>query len=79
MILFFLQTSNFLLHTILIDGLESRGLLASVMFLSVVWTLILMALIHCRGSITEQLIQYNATFLQIYSDEETNSSTSWMA
>ncbi len=44
-----------------------------VMFLSAVWTLILTAPIHCRGFIGEQVI------LQISSDEETNSSTSWMA
>ncbi len=43
-----------------------------VMFLSAVWTLILMAPIHCKGA-------SNAKFLQICTDEETNSSTSWMA
>ncbi len=41
-----------------------------VMFLSAVWTLILTAPIHCRAS--------DATFLQICSDEETISFTSWM-
>ncbi len=46
------------------------------MFLSAVWTLILTAPIHRRASIGEP--RCNATFLQICSDEETNSSTSWM-
>ncbi len=41
------------------------------MFLSVVWTLILTAPIHCRGSIGEQVCQ-------ICSHEETNSTTSWI-
>ncbi len=44
-----------------------------VMFLSAVWILILTAPIHCRGSIGDKW--WNATFLQICSDEETNSST----
>ncbi len=45
-----------------------------VMFLSAFsWTLILTAPIHYRGSTGEQ---GNVTFLQICSDEETNSSTS---
>ncbi len=48
-----------------------------VMFLSAVWTLILTAPIHCRGSIAEQVI-CNATFLP-KTDEETNSSASRMA
>ncbi len=47
----------------LIDGLESF----IVMFLSAVWTLILTAPIHCRGSIGEQVVN---TFLQICSEEE---------
>ncbi len=38
---------------------------------------ILTAPIHCRGSIGEQWC--NAKFLQICSNELTNSSTSWMA
>ncbi len=42
-----------------------------VMFLSAVWTLILTAPIHYRGSIGEEI-------LQICSDEETNA-TSWVA
>ncbi len=37
------------------------------MFLSAVWTLNLTAPIHCRG--------YNTKFLQICSDEQTNSFT----
>ncbi len=43
-----------------------------VMFLSAVWSLILTAPIHCRAFIGEEI-------LQICSDEETNSSTSWVA
>ncbi len=53
-----------------------------VMFLSAVWTLILTAPIHCRGSIGERVIAckwQDANFLQICSNEETNWSTSWMA
>ncbi len=46
-------TNSFSLHKTLTDGLEWCGLL--VMFLSVVWTLILTAPIHCRGSIAEQM------------------------
>ncbi len=46
-----------------------------VMFLSAVWTLILTAPIHCRGSTSQGC---NATFLQICCHEETNSSTSWI-
>ncbi len=46
------------------------------MFLSAVWTLILTAPIHYRGTIGEK----NDGMLHFYkSDEETNSSTSWMA
>ncbi len=44
-----------------------------VMFLSVVWTLILTAPIHCRGFIAEQVITKR---LQTCSDEERNF-TSW--
>ncbi len=44
----------------------------TVIFLSAVWSLILTAPIHCRG----KWASANAKFLQIYSDEETNSS--WM-
>ncbi len=44
-----------------------------MMFLWAVWTLILTAPIHCRASIAETVNKWcNATFLQIYSDEETN-------
>ncbi len=49
------------------------------MFLSAVWTLILTAPIHCRGSTGEQVSYCYLGFLHICSDEETNSSTSWMA
>ncbi len=45
-----------------------------VMFLSAVWTLILTAPIHCRASIAETLMQWHFS----KSDEETNSSISWM-
>ncbi len=47
------KTCNFLLHKTLIDGV----VWIIVMFLSVVWTLILTAPIHCRASIAEQVIQ----------------------
>ncbi len=40
-----------------------------VMFLLAVWSLILTAPIHCRGSIGEQVMS-NATFLQIFSNEQ---------
>jgi len=43
------------------------------MFLSAVWTLILTAPIHCRASISEQLMQNVPK-----SDEETNSCASWI-
>ncbi len=69
---FFKQTCSFSLHKMLIDGLEYLWII--VMFLSVVWTLILTAPIHSRGS-----IRCNATFLQICFNEETNSPSSWMA
>ncbi len=59
----FLQSHSFSLHKMLTDGLEWCGLL--VMFLSAVWTLILTAPIHCRGSIGE--LHFSK------SDEETNS------
>ncbi len=45
------------------------------MFLPAVWALILMAPIHGRESIGEQVMS-NAKFLQISSDVETNSFTS---
>ncbi len=38
----------------LIDGMELCGLL--VMFLSAVWTLILTAPIHCKGSMGEEVM-----------------------
>ncbi len=67
----FSQTCSFLFHKMLIDVLESCGLLQCF---SAVWTRILMAPIHCRGSIGEKV---HDTFLQIYFDKEANSSTSW--
>ncbi len=45
-----------------------------VMLLSAVWTLVLTAPIHCRASIGER--KWKLHFSK--SDEETNSSTSWM-
>ncbi len=57
--LFITNIWSFSLHMMLIDGLEWCGLLW--FFLSAIWTLILMAPIHCRGSIGE-----HATFLQIW-------------
>ncbi len=50
----FVCTKTLLLHKMLIDGLESCGLL--VMFLSAVWALILMAPIHRRGSNGEHVV-----------------------
>ncbi len=50
---YFLSTvikNSFSLYIMLIDGLW-----IIVMFLSAVWTLILMAHIHCRGFIGEQI------------------------
>ncbi len=52
-----LQTRNFSLHKMLIDGLEWCGLFVEYCdVLSDVWTLILMAPILCRGSIDEQVM-----------------------
>ncbi len=48
-----------------------------VMFLSAVWALILMAPFTAEDPLVSKWC--NAKFLQICSDEETNSSTSWMA
>ncbi len=45
---------SFSLYRMLIDGLW-----LIVMFLSVIWTLFLMAPIHCRGSIVSKLISQN--------------------
>ncbi len=51
-----LEYINDSLHKTLIDGLESCGLLVDYCdVLSAVWTLILTAPIHCRGSICEHL------------------------
>ncbi len=44
-----------------------------VMLLSAVWTLILMAPIHCRGSIGEQVKNLSKSVLM------KNSSTSWIS
>ncbi len=49
----FLKTSSFWLLKTFIDGLEW----IIVMFLSAVWTLILTAPIHCRGSTGEQVME----------------------
>ncbi len=48
----FLTNTKFLLHKTFINGLEW----ILVMFLSAVWTLILTAPIHSRGSIGEQVM-----------------------
>ncbi len=50
----FLTNMQLSLHKMLIDGLKS--VVWIIMFLSAVWTLILMAPIHCRGSIGEQVM-----------------------
>ncbi len=47
--------TNTQLHRMLIVDQSWGGLL--VMFLSAVWTLILMAPIHCRRSVGEQVMQ----------------------
>ncbi len=53
----FLKTHSCSLHITLIDGLEWCGLLVDYCdILSAVWTLILMAPIHCRGPIGEQVV-----------------------
>ncbi len=59
----------------LIDGVDLCGLLGRIYQL---FGLILTAPIHWRGSIGEQVMYCNATFLQICSDEQTNLSTSLM-
>ncbi len=51
-----LQTRNFSLHKMLIDGLEWWIIVDYCDVLSDVWTLILMAPILCRGSIDEQVM-----------------------
>ncbi len=67
------KIKSFLFHNMLTDGLEWCGLL--VILLSAVWTLILTAPIHCRGSTGEQVM--DAEFLQICSDEETHLHLGW--
>ncbi len=56
--LYSIQKRIFSLHKMLIDALEWCGLLVDYcdVFLSAVWTLILTAPIHCRGSIGEQVL-----------------------
>ncbi len=70
-IYFFYSHTDFPLHKTWIDGLEWFGILVDYC-LSDVWT-ILTAPIHYNSKL------FNATFLQIRPDKETNSSTSWMA
>ncbi len=54
----FLQTCRFSLRkTLLMDWSGVDYLWIIVMFLSAVWTLILTAPIHCRGSIVEQVME----------------------
>ncbi len=57
-----------MLHKMLIIWTEVVWIIG--MFLSSAWTLILTAPIHCRASIAEQMME----FLQICSNDETNSS-----
>ncbi len=71
-----LTNSSFSLHkmlTVAWSGVDYLWVI--VMFLSAVWTLILTAPIHYSGSAGEK--RCKAKFLQICSDEEINSSTSW--
>ncbi len=57
-------------------GVDVDFLWIIVMFLSAVWTLVLMAPIHCRGSIGEQvMLNFSKSVLM----QQTNSFTSWMA
>ncbi len=68
----FLQTHSFWLLKTLTDGLEWYGL--HVMFLSAVWT-------HSDGTHSLQRIHWWASYAMLHfskSDEETNSSTSWI-
>ncbi len=75
--LLLIQTCHFLLYKMLIDCPESCVLLVDYCYDFIIMFYILTAPIHCRGSIGEQWC--NAKFLQICSNELTNSSTSWMA
>ncbi len=63
----------------LIDGLESVCITCGLLwcFYQLFGTLILTAPIHCRDPLVSKWC--NAKFIQICSDKETNSSTSWMA
>ncbi len=68
---------SFLLHKMLIDGLELHRFLVD--YCDVFISCLVShsdGTIHCRGSIGEQVM---IIFFQISSNEETNSSTSWMA
>ncbi len=70
---FFLRTHSFSLHKTLIDGLDSCGLL---------WCFYQrFGLSFWRIAVFTPLVSKwcNAKLLQICSDEEINSSTSWMA
>ncbi len=79
--LFLTNTHSFWLHKMLTDGLEWCGLLVDYcdVFISCLDS-------HSDGTHSLQTVEdpllskcCNATFLQICSDEETNSSTSWKA
>ncbi len=65
----FLQTLSFSLHKMLIDGLEFCGLLVDYCYVYVGT--------HSLDPLVSKWC--NATFPQIYSNEEINSSSSWMA
>ncbi len=75
----FLQTCSFLLHKMLIDGLELCWLLDY----NYVFFFQLFGLLFWRHPFTAEdpLVSKwcDATFLQTCSDEESNSSTSWIA
>ncbi len=61
-IFFFLQITLmtcFVVQSHIIDGLEWCGLL---WFLSAVWTLILTAPIHCKGTICEVMLNFSRSF-----------------
>uniref|UniRef100_A0A673GAS9 Uncharacterized protein n=1 Tax=Sinocyclocheilus rhinocerous TaxID=307959 RepID=A0A673GAS9_9TELE len=85
----FLQTCSFSFYKTLIDVLELCGLLVwiIVMFFSAVWTLILTAPIHCRGSICEQFIREDdgssyvvsgtGVNAEIYTDHKNSFPSSW--
>ncbi len=68
------RTLIWLLCELLVDYCDVWSLILTH---SAVWTYILTAPIHCRGSLVSKLC--NANISKICSDEETNSSTAWMA